>query len=194
MTCKAIVIGGSAGGIAVLESILAALPEDFRPPLLVVEHLHPSDQGALAERLATIARMPLTEPCDKDPIEPGHVYTAPANYHLLVDRNGSVSLSIDPRVRWSRPSIDVLFESAALAWGSGLVAVLLSGANSDGVDGLAAVKAAGGRTIAQNPAGAESPWMPRAAIDAGVVDEILDVAAIAPRLIQLAAGGSGRKP
>ena len=194
MTCKAIVIGGSAGGIAVLEIILAALPVDFRPPLLLVEHLHPSDQGALAERLASIARLPLAEPCDKDPIEPGHVYTAPANYHLLVERDGSICLSVDPRVRWSRPSIDVLFESAALAWGSGLVAVLLSGANADGVDGLAAVKAAGGMTLAQNPAGAESPWMPQAAIDAGVVDEILDVAAIAPRLIQLAAFGSGRKP
>jgi len=185
MTCAAVVIGGSAGGVEALEAIFGGLPGDFAPPLLVVEHLHASDDGAFASHLARMTALVVIEPCDKVVIEAGHVYAAPANYHMLVERGGSISLSVDDRVNWSRPSIDVLFESAARAWGPALVAVLLSGANSDGVKGLVAVKAAGGRTIAQYPQSASSPYMPQMAVDAGAVDEVLHPDNIALRLVAL---------
>ncbi len=104
---------------------------------------------------------------------------------MLVERAGTLCLSVDERVNWSRPSIAVLFESAAHAWGDALTAVILSGANADGTQGLVAVKAAGGRTLAQHPASAESPAMPRSAIEAGIVDEVLRLEAIAPRLVEI---------
>lgn len=115
------------------------------------------------------------------------MYTAPANYHMLVERDGSIGLSVDERVNLSRPSIDVLFESAALAWGEAVVAVILSGANADGAEGMRAVKAAGGFTIAQDPASAEHPVMPQTAIDAGAVDEVLRVEEIGRLLAKLGA-------
>jgi two-component system chemotaxis response regulator CheB len=170
---KAIVIGGSAGGVEALQVILQALPKDFALPVLVVQHLHPSDDGSFALHVATLTRLPVVEPCDKARIEPGCVYTAPANYHMLVERDGTISLSVEERVNWSRPSIDVLFESAALAWGEAVIAVILSGANADGVKGMIAVKEAGGLTIAQDPAEAWSRIMPQAAIDAGAVVSVL---------------------
>lgn len=185
MSCAAIVIGGSAGSLAALEAILSALPADFAPPILVVEHLHASDDGAFARHLAHASVLPVIEPCDKDPIEGGRVYTAPANYHLLVEREGTISLSVSEKVNWSRPSIDVLFESASRVWRDALVAVILSGASADGAKGLGAVKAAGGRTFAQDPASAEIPFMPQAAIAAGAVDEVLPLAHIARRLLEL---------
>lgn len=190
MTCAAVVIGGSAGGLKALESIFRTLPRDFAPPLLVVEHLLASDDGGFARHLALLTRLPVIEPCDKATIEAGHVYAAPANYHMLVERGGTISLSVDDRVNWSRPSIDVLFESAARAWGPALVAVLLSGANTDGSKGLCAVKAEGGRTIAQDPRSAECPYMPQAAINAGAVDEVLSADRIAPRLAALCASSA----
>lgn len=185
MSCAAIVMGGSAGDFTALVAILSALPLTFAPPILIVQHLHSSDNGLFAEQLARLTALPVMEPCDKAPIEPGRVYVAPANYHLLVDDAMTISLSIDAPVNWSRPSIDVLFESAARIWGNTLVAVLLSGANNDGTAGMRAVKAAGGRTIAQAPDSAEIPIMPRWAIEAGVVDEVLAPAHIAARLIEL---------
>ncbi len=187
MSCSAVVIGGSAGGLEALELIFHGLPGDFAPPLLVVEHLHGSDGGAFARHLARMTALVVVEPCDKAVIEAGHVYAAPANYHMLVERSGSISLSVDARVNWSRPSIDVLFESAARAWGPALVAVLLSGASVDGAKGMVAVKAAGGRTLAQDPHSASSPLMPEAAIDAGAVDDVLPPDQIAPRLLALCA-------
>ena len=185
-----VVIGGSAGGLDALESIFRQLPSDFAAPMLIVEHLHPSDDGAFAQHLARLTRLPVLEPNDKTSIEAGHVYTAPANYHMLVERSGSISLSVDARVNWSRPSIDVLFESAAHAWGPALVAVILSGANADGAKGLIAVKAVGGYTIAQNPQDATSPQMPQAAIDTGAVDEVLRADSIARRLMTLCQGSA----
>jgi two-component system chemotaxis response regulator CheB len=186
MNCQAVVMGGSAGGLEALERILPELTPAFAAPLLVVQHLHVSDNGLFAEHLTHIAPLPVVEPWDKTSLAPGRIYVAPANYHMLVERDGYISLSVDPRVNWSRPSIDVLFESAARVWGAGLVAVLLSGANTDGVRGLAAVRAVGGHTIAQDPAGAYTPVMPRAAVQAGVVDEVLTPQAIGRRLRQLA--------
>ena len=182
--CRAVVMGGSAGGIEALTVILSRLPEEFQLPVLVALHLHPSDQGALASHLGANLRLPVIEPTDKAAIAPGRIYTAPANYHMLVESADSIALSVDPRVRWSRPSIDVLFESAARVWGAGLIAVILSGANDDGTLGMQAVRRAGGRTIAQEPSSAASSFMPQAAIDAGGVDDVLEPAAIAACLIE----------
>ena len=180
-----VVIGGSAGGIEALRVILMALSVDFALPILVAQHLHASDEGALAVHVARLTRLPVVEACDKDPIERVHLYTAPANYHMLMERDGTIGLSIDEQVNCSRPSIDVLFESAALAFGDAVVAVILSGASADGAEGISAVKKAGGLTIAQDPASAESPVMPQAAIDTGAVDEVLSTEQIGRLLATL---------
>jgi two-component system chemotaxis response regulator CheB len=182
---RAIVIGGSAGGTEALRQILEALPQDFAPVILVVQHLHRSDHGAFARHLASSTCLPVIEPCDKQTIEGGRVYCAPADYHMHVEQQRTVSLSVDPKVNWSRPSIDVLFESAARVWGERLTAVILSGANADGVRGLQAVRDAGGRTVAQDPQNAVTPFMPQAAINAGVIDEVLDACQIGQRLVEL---------
>lgn len=184
---KAVVIGGSAGGLVALEVILSALPRDFALPILVAQHLHPSDEGSFAMHMARVTQLTVIEPCDKEQIKSGRVYTAPANYHMLVERGGTIGLSVDARVNWSRPSIDVLFESAVLAWGEEVAAVILSGANSDGAKGLRAVKEAGGLAIVQDPASAEHPVMPQAAIDSGAAGEILSAQDIGIRLAELCA-------
>lgn len=189
MNCAAVVLGGSAGSVEVLEQLLGALPADLPVPALMVVHLHASDDGGLSAHLARYSRLPVIEPCDKETLLAGHVYTAPASYHMLVERDGGIALSVDERVLWSRPAIDVLFESAASAWGSGLVALLLSGASHDGTAGLAAVRAGGGYTLVQDTGTAESTFMPAAAIAAGVVDEVLRPARMAGRLVELARGG-----
>lgn len=185
MKYRAIVTGGSAGGVEALTSILSAFPSGFCLPVLVAQHLHPHDDGSMARHLAHVSQMPVIEPCDKEPIRRGHVYIAPANYHMLVERDETISLSVDEKVNWSRPSIDVLFESAARALGYAVVAVILSGANTDGTKGMRAIKAAGGMTIAQDPASAESPVMPQAAIDAGVVQKVLGVEKIGACLLEI---------
>lgn len=184
---KGIVIGCSAGGVAALEAILPAFKPGFGLPVLVVQHLHPGDGGSLPSHLGRVTGLPVAEPGDKEVIEPGRVYTAPANYHMLVERDGTIGLSVDERVNWSRPSIDVLFESAALAWGAGAIAALLSGANADGVRGLRAIRDAGGLTFAQDPAEAGYPAMPQAAIAAGAAGEILKAAEIGSFLAGLRA-------
>ena len=184
---RAIVIGGSAGGVEGLTAIFAALPADFELPVLVVQHLHPSDDGAFARHLARVTRLTVVEPCDKERIERGRVYAAPASYHMLVDRNGSISLSVDEKVNWSRPSIDVLFESAAIALGEAVVAVLLSGASVDGAEGMHAVREAGGLTIAQDPEDAEYPLMPQSAIDVQAADKVLQAEEIGRLLAELCA-------
>jgi two-component system chemotaxis response regulator CheB len=186
-------MGGSAGGVEALVTIFSALPTDFELPVLVVQHLHPSDDGSFIRHIASATRLRVVEPCDKERIEPGCVYAAPANYHMLVERNGTIVLSVDERVNWSRPSIDVLFESAIYAWGEAVVAVLLSGANADGAKGMAAVKEAGGLTIAQDPASAQTPIMPQAAIDAGAAVEVLRAEEIGRRLIELGTRRSERR-
>jgi len=160
----------------------------------VVQHLHPSDGGSFARHVARLTRLPVTEPCDKEEIKSGRVYVAPANYHMLFEQNGSIALSIDERVNWSRPSIDVLFESAAHAWGDGVIAVILSGANDDGTNGMRLVREAGGRTIAQDPGSAQAKFMPQAAIDAGVVDEVLGPEQIGQRLVELATLKKEKRP
>ena len=133
-------------------------------PILIVQHLHCTDGGRFARQLNGNVPLTVTEPCDKEEIVSAHVYVAPADYHLFVEKAETVALSTDERVNWSRPSIDVLFESAARVWGAGLIGVVLSGANRDGAAGIRMIADHGGLTIAQNPKTAERPEMPLAAI------------------------------
>lgn len=171
-----------------MSAILAALPADLPQAMIVVQHRHPDMEHSLAHALCGKCRLSVSEVLDKEELRPGHVHVAPANYHLLVERDGSFSLSVDPKVHHSRPSIDVLFESAARFFGPRLVGVVLTGANDDGAAGLAAIKRAGGLTIVQDPADAAFPAMPRAAIAVAEPDLVLTLAEIAALLSNLPGG------
>lgn len=166
MTAGAVVIGTSAGGIQALSAILPALPPGFARPVLVVVHVPQRRANSLAELYAQKCRLPVKEAEDKEPLVPGTIYFAPAGYHLLVEQGGSAALSSDEPVNHSRPAIDVLFESAADAYGPALTAIVLTGANDDGARGLCAVCTAGGVAIVQDPATAEIATMPAAALAA----------------------------
>jgi two-component system, chemotaxis family, protein-glutamate methylesterase/glutaminase len=190
MNTALIVAGASLGGFDALATLLGALPEDFPLPLAVVQHRSADSDELLPLLLQRACRLPLAEVEDKQPILPGTVYIAPANYHLLVELD-HFALSVDHRVQYARPSIDVLFESAADAYRERLAAVLLSGSNEDGARGIARVKARGGLTIVQDPASAESARMPAAAIAATPVDHVLPLAGIARLLNDLTGGDEG---
>jgi len=162
---KAVAIGGSAGSVATLLEILKELPATFRPSIFVTVHVPPNaGRSTLAEILRTHCQVAVIEAEDKEPVKEGTVYIAPANYHLLVEASGSLALSTEEPVLFSRPSIDVLFESAADAYGAALLGVVLSGANEDGARGLAAIGQAGGATVVQEPSTAYAAAMPLAAL------------------------------
>jgi two-component system chemotaxis response regulator CheB len=166
MTGRAVVIGASAGGVQALSQILPALPDSFAFPVLVVVHVPPRRDNALVELFASKCRLDVKEAEDKEMLRGGTVYFAPANYHLMVETGGSIALSSEEPVNHSRPAIDVLFETAADAFGPGLSAIVLTGANHDGAQGLKAVAAAGGVAIVEDPATAEVATMPAAALAA----------------------------
>lgn len=161
---QAIVVGASAGAVEVLSMILPALPEDYPLPILVVVHVPADKTSILAELFRTKCRIDVREAEDKDFIRPATVYFAPPDYHLLVEPDRTLALSRDEPVLYSRPSIDVLFESAADAYGPQLLGVVLTGANSDGAQGLKAIVDAGGGAIVQEPQSASAPAMPKAAL------------------------------
>lgn len=163
---RAVVIGASVGAIGALNAILPALPEAYPWPVVVVVHIPPDRQSGLAELFASRCRLPVKEAEDKEEIRAGTVYFAAANYHLQVEPDLTFSLSNDEPVLYSRPAIDVLFESAADAYGTDLTGIILTGASSDGARGLHAVMAAGGITVVQTPETAEGDLMPRSALDA----------------------------
>ncbi len=179
-----VVIGCSLGGMHALEKIFSSIGRDFRVPIAVVQHRHRKSSEQLPEFFRRATKLRVTDVEDKQPIKPGYVHLAPADYHLLVER-GAFSLSVDERVTYSRPSIDVLFESAADAYSDRLVGVVLTGANADGARGAKRVKARGGFLIVQDPATAEAPAMPEAAIAATRVDRILPLERIGPFLVEL---------
>jgi two-component system chemotaxis response regulator CheB len=161
---RAVVIGASAGAIQALSEILPALPADFPLPILIVVHV-PADPGSiLASLFEKKCQMVVREAEDKEPALGGVIYFAPAGYHLLVEAEGTLSLSSDEEVMYSRPSIDVLFESAADAYGPAVIGIILTGANSDGAKGLRAIAAAGGTALVQEPTTAYASAMPRAAL------------------------------
>ncbi|MBI1882134.1 MAG: chemotaxis protein CheB [Chloroflexi bacterium] len=189
MDYEAIVIGGSAGGLSALQTVLTLLPADFRLPILVVLHRLPAPDNSLAFTLNESCQLMVKEAEQHEYIKPGWVYIAPANYHLLVERDKSFSLSIDAKVCYSRPSIDILFETAADAYRSGLIGIILTGANNDGTAGLKKIKAQGGLTIAQDPATAEAKVMPNSAIQENVIDKIYSLPEISSFLTRLSSQG-----
>ncbi|GAB2868440.1 chemotaxis protein CheB [Paraburkholderia jirisanensis] len=184
-TFDAVALGGSAGGIEVLNVLLAALPSTFAPALLVVTHLPADIPSYLLETLRYRCALPVIEPDAGERIAPGRVHVAPPNYHMMVADDGTIALSVDSSVRYSRPSIDVLFESAAYAYRARLLGILLSGANEDGAAGLATIRAMDGVAWVQEPATALSATMPRAAIERGAADDILSPTLMAQRLAAL---------
>lgn len=165
-SAEAVVIGASAGALEALSAFLPTLPKDYPLPVMIVVHLPPDKNSVMADLLKSKCKIDVREAEDKEPIRAATVYVAPPDYHLLVEPDKRLSLSSDDPVHFSRPSIDVLFESAADAYGPGLVGLVLTGGSSDGANGLRAVHQAGGRTLVQDPAKANVPLMPQAALEA----------------------------
>ncbi|OLS60128.1 chemotaxis protein CheB [Pseudomonas putida] len=181
----AIVMGASAGGVAALLSVMACLPKDFAIPLICVLHLPDDHESQLAEVFSRKLGRPVREARDKESIEPGMIYVAGPGYHLSVERDRSLSLSQEDRVHYSRPSIDVLFESASDCYGAALAGVLLTGANEDGAAGLARISEYGGLSIVQDPAQAQVSAMPAAALALHRPDHILPLNGIGHLLAKL---------
>ena len=184
-----IAVGASLGGLHALSTLLGDIRPGLPLPLVIVQHRAISSDGTgLAQLLCDRTGIAVVEAEDKMPLEPKKVYLAPADYHLLVEERGVLALSTDAPVRSARPSIDVLFETAADAYGSTLLAVLLTGASADGAEGLAAVKARGGRAIVEDPATAECRTMPAAGLAATAVDYVLPLSKIGEHLVALVEG------
>lgn len=182
---EAIVVGASAGGVEALLTLLAPLHAGFVLPIIVVLHLPEERRSQLAEVFSRRLDMPVHEAVDKQDIVGGTVYFATPGYHLSVEHDRSLSLSLEDRVHYSRPSIDYLFESAADAYGPALAAVLLTGANHDGARGLAEVKRRGGLTIVQDPQEAQVATMPQAALNIQQPDHVLPIHGIGRLLVEL---------
>jgi two-component system, chemotaxis family, protein-glutamate methylesterase/glutaminase len=179
-----VVVGASRGGLKALQVLLSAISEEFRLPMIIVQHRGKDSESGLCDFLAKHSRLPLSEPDDKEPILDGHVYLAPNDYHLLIEEK-SFALSTDQPVAFARPSIDLLFETAADEYSDRAIGVILTGVKTDGAEGLAKIKLRGGVTVVEDPSQAAFPEMPQAAIKASKVDWILSLQGIAVLLQQL---------
>jgi two-component system chemotaxis response regulator CheB len=175
---EAVVIGGSAGGVDALVTLLPALPASYALPVICILHMPSDRESRLAELFAERLALPVREAADKEEIVPGTVYFAGPRYHLSVEHDRTFSLSCEPPVHFARPAIDVLMESSADAYGPGLVGILLTGANHDGADGMAHIRARGGFTVVQDPSDAQVATMPEAAIGRSHPNLILPLARI----------------
>jgi two-component system chemotaxis response regulator CheB len=175
MPYEAVVIGVSAGGFDALKILLPALSEEFPLPIAIVQHVGERSDGFMIDYLHQMCRIAVKEAEDKEPLAAGAAYFAPPGYHLLIDPERIFSLSVDARVNFSCPSIDVLFESAANAFGPSLIGIVLTGANSDGAEGLKAIQSRGGLAMVQNPQTAEVKAMPKAALAAVNADYVVDL-------------------
>ena len=184
MAFEIVVVGASTGGLKALQVLLSGLSAEFSLPIVIVQHRGKDMETGLCEFLARSSRLPVTEPDDKEPLLPGHAYLAPRDYHLLV-QSGSFALSTELPVGFARPSIDVLFESAADEYQERAIGVILTGANRDGARGLAAIKAQGGLTLVEDPVTAACREMPDAAINLTKVDRVLPLQEIALGLNKL---------
>lgn len=184
MGFEIVVIGASYGGLSALQVLLSELAPNFPLPVVIVQHRKKDGDDGLYEYMRKRSPLPLIEPDDKEKVEPGRVYLAPRDYHLLIEES-IFALSTESPVAYARPSIDVLFESAADVYHERVIGVILTGANRDGANGLAKIKALGGLAVVQEPESAESRAMPDAAISATKVDRILPLAGIAPFLNEL---------
>jgi two-component system chemotaxis response regulator CheB len=183
---KAIVIGTSYGGLEALNLILPSLEKGFPLPIIIVLHIGEHNNTTFISHMNAACALEIKEAESNEPISPSVVYFAPPNYHLQVENDFTLSLSIAEKLNFSRPSIDVLFESAAWVYTKNLIGVILTGANSDGAIGLKTIKDLGGTTIVQNPDSAISPVMPRAALKASKPDIKLNLEDITGKLIELA--------
>ncbi len=181
-----VVVGTSAGGLKALDVMLGAIPADFALPIVAVQHRSRESSDAYAAVLGASTKLPVREIDDGDLLVGPGVFLAPPDYHVLVEP-GRLSLSTEEAVSYSRPSIDVLFETAADAYGARVIAVLLTGANADGARGLVRIKQAGGTAIVQDPHTAEAPEMPAAGIALAHVDRVLPLTEIAGELVRLGA-------
>lgn len=188
MLREIIVIGTSFGGLGALETVLPALPRDLDLPVVVVQHRTRDTNHDLCAHLERRCALPVVEPNDKDEVRPGCIYLAPRNYHLLVEEHGGergFALSIDAPVMSARPSVDVLFESAADVYGAHTIGVILTGTNRDGAAGLRAIKRRGGYAIVEDPQTAAAASMPDAALRSVAPDRVLPLGRIAPHLVEL---------
>ncbi|WP_348756072.1 chemotaxis protein CheB [uncultured Aquincola sp.] len=183
---EAVVIGASAGGVQALQLLLGALPASFPAVVAVVLHLPPDRPSGLAALLAAGCALPVEEAIDKQPLRPGSVVVAPPDYHLLVEPDRRVALSVDEPLLYSRPAIDPLFESAALAYGRGLLGIVLTGASRDGSAGLAAVRRQGGQAWVESPSTAIVSTMPAAALAHAGADLVAPLPELGARLGALA--------
>lgn len=183
-----IAIGASWGGLDALTTLVRGLPEDFDVPVVVVQHRGADVESILSDLLQQWTSRTVLEPEDKDPILPGHIYIAPANYHLLVEE-GHFSLTTEAAVRYSRPSIDVMFGSAAHAYGERVIGVVLTGANEDGSRGLQCIHEYAGYCLVQDPATAEVATMPAAALRRVPTAATKPLAEIARHLVDVAKNG-----
>lgn len=187
---RLVIIGASSGGLEAMLQLLPALTQDYGVPIILVLHQRANRTSGVPEMLARHTHLTVLEPDDKQPIEPGCLYVAPPNYHLLIEKEKIISLSNEAPVNYSRPSIDVAFESAALAYGSDLVALVLSGANQDGVAGALQVKQRGGRVYVQSVVEAQVDVMPAAVVSSVPVDGQLALRELAGILNDLCRSGA----
>jgi two-component system chemotaxis response regulator CheB len=185
MKYEAIVIGVSSGGMNAMKVMFSLLPKDFNTPIIIVQHIRSQSENLWIRLLNEKSNLFIKEADEKESIEHGKVYIAPPNYHLLIERNKTFSLTVDERVNFARPSIDVLFESAAEAYKNKLIGVILTGSNNDGTNGLKRIKECGGLTIVQDPTTAESAYMPASAIAMVQMDYILTLENIIKLLIKI---------
>jgi two-component system, chemotaxis family, protein-glutamate methylesterase/glutaminase len=188
-----VAVGTSWGGLSAMTKLLGGLPRDFPIPIVIVQHRSKDSDKLLSQLLQDSTDLDVCEIEDKDPLEAGRVHVAPANYHVMLEA-GYASLTIEEPVRYSRPSIDVMFDSAADTYGAGAIGVVLTGANEDGARGLARIVSHGGRALVQDPKTAEIPIMPLAAIREVPGAEVLPLDKLGPRLIEFSREESKTRP
>ena len=189
MAFEIVVVGTSTGGLKALQTLLSGLPAEFPLPIVIVQHRGKDSENGLCEFLSKWSKMPVAEPEDKEPVRRKHMYLAPRDYHLLIS-NQSFALSTDSPVGFARPSVDVLFQSAADEYQDRAIGVILTGANRDGARGLAAIKSRGGLTLVEDPDSAACRVMPEAAIAEATPDWILPLEEIALKLGKLSEAGT----
>jgi two-component system chemotaxis response regulator CheB len=173
--CRALIIGGSAGSLDVLLKVLPAIDRDITFPIVIVIHRKKGTDSMLSDLLSTKTTLEVKEAEEKEGLQAGFIYIVPSDYHLLVERDLTISLDSSEKINYSRPSIDVTFQSAAEVYGAKLACILLSGSNSDGVNGLIYTKRFGGETAVQDPSSAQVDYMPKQAILKAEIDHVLKI-------------------
>jgi len=187
----AVVMGASSGGVQALKTVLGGLDRDFQTPVIIVLHTGAQEVTGLCEIFSNVAPGAVLEAQERHPVEPGRVYIAPSGYHLLVEKSSKFALSVDEKVCYVRPAVDVLFESAAEVWGSRLIGVILTGANEDGANGLRAIRHRRGLGIVQSLTDAQAVEMPSAALQRAGADYVAPLTEIGPLLSRLCRGDTG---